>query len=70
MRIDLKVISSHIITCCKDTTNILNTQIKNAFFNIFMEISVGGHKKSGWGCPAAESDQMIDQKDLITRIIG
>lgn len=33
MRIDLKVISSHIITCCKDTTNILNTQIKNAFFS-------------------------------------
>ncbi len=46
MRIDLKVILSHTITCCKDTTNILNTQIKNAFFNIFMEISVGGHKKA------------------------
>ena len=53
MRIDLKVISCHIITCCKDTTNILNTQIKNAFFNIFMEISVGGNKKAAGDYPAA-----------------
>ena len=45
MRIDLKVILSHIITCCKDTTNILNTQIKNAFFYIL-------HKKKRLGLPS------------------
>ena len=52
MRIDLKVILSHIITCCKDTTNILNTQIKNAFFYIL-------HKKMRLGTPSRVSLEII-----------